>query len=200
MNAPLSAPMPEGELAPQDTALLGAARNAQSTTSDWQLLRPLIDGVVMREVRNVLKDNGYLTEVWRDDWDLAPTGMAQVFQVMIEPRAISVSHVRKHATDRLFANRGQLKIVLFDARAGLPTQSRLNVFRCGSARPMLIVVPPGVWHGVQNVGAAAASLLKLPDRAYAYEARDHRRLPPADRIPYSFSASGAIPSGGPERI
>ncbi len=179
----------------------GAARDAQSITSDWQVLQPLIEGVVVREVRNVLKDNGSLTEVWRDDWHLAPTGIAQVFQVVIEPLAISAWHVHQSATDRLFANRGQLKIVLFDARAGSPTESRLNVFRCGSARPMLIVVPPGVWHGVQNIGATAASLLNLPDRAYAYESPDHWRLPPdTDRIPYSFSASGAMPSGDSERI
>ena len=157
MNAPLSAPIPKNELAPQDGALPGAARDAQSITSDWQVLQPLIEGVVVREVRNVLKDNGSLTEVWRDDWHLAPTGIAQVFQVVIEPLAISAWHVHQSATDRLFANRGQLKIVLFDARAGSPTESRLNVFRCGSARPMLIVVPPGVWHGVQNIGATHAS-------------------------------------------
>jgi dTDP-4-dehydrorhamnose 3,5-epimerase len=202
MNAPLSAPTSAGELAPQDGALAGAARDAQSITSDWQPLQPLIDGVVVREVRNVLKDNGCLTEVWRDDWGLGPAAIAQVFQVVLEPLAVSAWHVHQHATDRLFANRGQLKIVLFDARAGSPTESLVNVFRCGTPRPMLIVVPPGVWHGVQNIGAtAAASLLNLPDRAYAYASPDHWRLPSdTDRIPYSFAPGGAVPSGDSERI
>jgi len=201
MNAPLSAPILTDELAPQEGALPGAARDAQSITSDWQPLQPLIDGVVVREVRNVLKDNGCLTEVWRDDWGLGPAAVAQVFQVVLEPLAISAWHVHQRATDRLFANRGQLKIVLFDARAGSPTESRLNVFRCGTARPMLIVVPPGVWHGVQNIGGTAASLLNLPDRAYSYESPDHWRLPPdTERIPYAFAPGGDVPSGDGERI
>ena len=53
-------------------ALPGATRDAQSITRDWNLLREPIAGVDVREVKNVLKDNGYLTEVWRDDWGLRP--------------------------------------------------------------------------------------------------------------------------------
>lgn len=66
---------------------------------------------------------------------------------------------------------------------------------------MLIVVPPDVWHGVKNIGARTGALLKLPDRAHAYEAPDHWRLPwDTDRIRYSFAANGAMPSGNLERI
>ena len=181
--------------------LLGSARDAQSITRDWQPLQDRIAGVDVREVKNVLKENGTLTEVWRDDWDVGPAGVAQVFQVQIEPNAISAWHVHTRATDRLFANHGRLKIVLYDARPGSASEGRINVFHCGAPRPMLIVVPPGVWHGVHNVGAAPALLLNLPDRAYAYEAPDHWRLPPdTDRIPYSFSATARAPRGDPGRI
>ena len=201
MNDSSSKPTGEAMLAPHEGALAGAKRDAQSITRDWQPLQPLIEGVVVREVHNVIKDNGRLTEIWRADWGLDPASVAQVFQVVLEPGGVSAWHVHQQATDRLFANHGQLKIVLFDARTGSATERRINVFRCGMARPMLVVVPPGVWHGVQNIGASPASLLNLPDRAYAYEAPDHWRLPwDTDRIPYSFAVSGAIPSGNPERI
>ncbi|MEO8674208.1 MAG: dTDP-4-dehydrorhamnose 3,5-epimerase [Casimicrobiaceae bacterium] len=172
---------------PTPDFLLDGKRDAQSITRDWQMLREPIAGVDVRETKNVLKDNGYLTEIWRDDWGLAPASVAQVFQALIEPRGISAWHVHVHATDRLFANHGRLKIVLYDARRDSVTAGRINVFHCGTARPMLISVPPGVWHGVQNVGAVPALLLNLPDRAYAYETPDHWRLPPdTDCIPYSF--------------
>lgn len=200
MSAPIPMPKPDAALAPAEGALPGAARDAQSITADWEPLQPPIAGVVVREVRNVMKDNGYLTEIWREDWKLDALDVAQVFQVVLQPGAISAWHVHQHATDRLFANHGQLKIVLFDARAGSPTERRISVFRCGTARPMLIVVPPGVWHGVQNVGAIPASLVNLPDRAYAYEAPDHWRLPPhTAHVPYSF-ATGAVASADPGRI
>jgi dTDP-4-dehydrorhamnose 3,5-epimerase len=188
MSAPLPATVPDPALSPREGALEGATRDRQSITRDWEPLQSLIDGVAVREVRHVAKDNGHLTEMWRDDWGLSPGGVAQVFQALIEPAGISAWHVHRTATDRLFANHGLVKIVLFDARAGSPTEGRVNVFRCGTIRPALIVVPPGVWHGVQNLGSEPALLLNLPDRAYQYEAPDHWRLPPdTDRIPYSFS-------------
>jgi dTDP-4-dehydrorhamnose 3,5-epimerase len=201
MSASIPVPRPDPALAAAEGALPGAARDLQSITADWQSLQPLIDGVVVREVRNVIKDNGYLTEVWREDWKVDALDVAQVFQVVLEPAAISAWHVHQRATDRLFANHGQLKIVLFDARAGSKTERRINVFRCGTGRPMLVVVPPGVWHGVQNVGASPASLLNLPDRAYAYEAPDHWRLP-ADtaHVPYSFAAGPVSSPADPGRI
>lgn len=181
--------------------LLDGKRDAQSITRDWQLLREPIAGVDVRETKNVLKDNGYVTEIWRDDWGLAPASVAQVFQALIEPRGISAWHVHAHATDRLFANHGRLKIVLYDARADSASAGRVNVFHCGTARPMLITVPPGVWHGVQNVGAAPALLLNLPDRAYAYEAPDHWRLPhDTERIPYSFEPGAGPQRGDPGRL
>jgi dTDP-4-dehydrorhamnose 3,5-epimerase len=181
--------------------LLGAKRDRQTVTGDWTLLREPIVGVEIREVKNVLKDNGYLTEIWRDDWGLRPSAVAQVFQALIEPDGISAWHVHRFATDRLFANHGRLKIVLYDARSDSASSGRVNVFHCGIARPMLIVVPPGVWHGVHNVGAGTALLLNLPDRAYAYDAPDHWRLPTdTDQIPYSFKRAGSPQRGEPGNI
>jgi len=186
---------------PGEGALDGCTRDEQSITRDWQPLQSLIDGVQVREVRNVAKDNGYLTEIWRDDWGIAPVAVAQVFQALLEPNAVSAWHVHRRATDRLFVNHGLVKIVLYDARAGSLTEQRVNVFRCGTIRPALIVVPPGVWHGVQNLGAAPALLLNLPDRAYEYESPDHWRLPPdTDRIPYSFAAGPRPNSEDPGRF
>ena len=166
--------------------LAGATPDRQSITRNWEPLQERIDAVRVVDVRNVASDNGYLTEIWRDDWGL-PGPVAQVFQALLEPGRISAWHVHRDATDRLYANHGLVKIVLYDAREGSPTRGRVNVYRCGSVRPMLVVVPPGVWHGVQNIGSAPALLLNLPDRAYRYEGPDHWRLPvDTTEIPYRF--------------
>jgi len=181
-------------------ALPGATRDRQSITRDWMPLQKPIDGVVVREVRNVPKDNGYLTEIWRADWQL-DGAVAQVFQALLAPGAVSAWHAHRHATDRLFANHGLIKVVLFDARRDSATAGRVNVFRCGDVRPQLVVVPPGVWHGVQSIGATPALLLNLPDCEYAYEAPDHWRLPPdTDEIPYSFAAGPRPNADDPGRF
>jgi len=114
---------------------------------------------------------------------------------------VSAWHAHRHATDRLFANHGLIKVVLFDARRDSATAGRVNVFRCGDVRPQLVVVPPGVWHGVQSIGATPALLLNLPDCEYAYEAPDHWRLPPdTDEIPYSFAAGPRPNADDPGRF
>jgi dTDP-4-dehydrorhamnose 3,5-epimerase len=156
---------------------------------------------LIKEVRNVAKDNGYLTEMWRDDWGIPGSTIAQVFQASIEAHGISAWHVHQFATDRLFANFGLLKIVLYDARAGSRTRGCVNAMRCGTTRPLLVVVPPGVWHGVQNLGSTSALLVNMPDRAYQYELPDHWRLPhDTAEIPYSFTSEARPNSEDPGRI
>src|SRR4029434_4290514 len=104
MSAPNPHFVPDDAVAPSVGALQGAKRDAQSITRDWQLLREPIVGVDVREVKNVLKDNGYLTEIWREDWGLRPSTVAQVFQALIESRGLYAWHDHGHATDRLVAH------------------------------------------------------------------------------------------------
>jgi dTDP-4-dehydrorhamnose 3,5-epimerase len=81
-----------------------------------------------------------------------------------------------------------MKVALFDARSNSRTHKLVNEFRIGLLRPTLIVVPPGVWHGVQNISKEPGCLVNLVDRAYAYEDPDHWRLPfDTSEIPYSFN-------------
>ena len=167
--------------------LPGMKKDAQNVTAEWQLLQTVIDGVQLKEVRHVPKESGHLTEIWRQDWALDTGPVAQVFQVLLKPGGFSAWHAHLLTTDRLFASLGQVKVVLYDARKNSPTYRRLNVFRIGTVRPALIIVPPGVWHGVENISSEPSLLLSLVDQAYCYEDPDHWRLAPdSDQIPYRF--------------
>lgn len=165
----------------------GAVQDKQSITADWVFPRQLIDGVRVKEIKSVPGEKRILTEVYRADWALDGKGVGQVFQVQLLPGAITAWHVHQFTTDRLFVSAGLLKIVLYDARQGSPTFGQVNEFRFGTARPGVISVPPGVWHGVHNITQDVACLINVVDRPYQYESPDHWRLPwNTDRIPYSF--------------
>ncbi len=182
-----------------DSLIEGCAKDRQSITSDWEFLQPRIDQVRIKEVKNVVKENGALTEVYRRDWQLDAGEVDQVFQVLLEPGGVSAWHTHQLTTDRLFVSQGTIKVVLYDARQSSPTCGLINEFRLGSLRPALIIVPPGVWHGVQNISRAPACLLNLVDRAYAYEDPDHWRLPwDTEKIPYSFGKA-SIPRNSSDR-
>jgi dTDP-4-dehydrorhamnose 3,5-epimerase len=54
-------------------------------------------------------------------------------------------------------------------------------------RPQLLVVPPSVWHGVQNLSTDVSAFVNFFDREYDYEDPDDWRLPPdTAEIPYRF--------------
>jgi dTDP-4-dehydrorhamnose 3,5-epimerase len=165
--------------------LAGAQCDPQSVTRDWASVQPLIQDVIVKEVRNVTKNNGILTEVWRQDWQLDAEPLTQVFQNLVTGHAISSWHAHQFTTDRIFINFGLIKLVLYDGRTTSATHGMINEFRFGLVRPALVVVPPGVWHLVQNLEATPSLLLNLVDRAYDYEGPDHWRLPPENPvIPY----------------
>ena len=177
----------------RDALLEAASKREQSVTKDWDLLHELIDGVEFKEVRHVPKAGGYVTEVFRRDWGLGHGVVDQVFQVTMEPNQISAWHTHRSTTDRIFVSHGMLKVVLYDGREGSPTQGRVNEFRCGTVRPALIVIPPQVWHGVQNDSPQQASLLNVVDKAYRYDDPDHWALPwDTDLIPHRFSTQGRM--------
>lgn len=165
----------------------GAVKDAQSITARWTpaALR-LIDGVTVREVLNVPKSNGYLTEIFRGEW-AANAHIDQLFQVVLDPHGISAWHAHAATTDRLFVSHGLARIVLYDAREDSPTRGLLNEFRFGTIRPALVTIPPRVWHGVQNAGTTACVILNAVDQAYDYEDPDHWRIAyPSPEIPFRF--------------
>ena len=171
--------------------LKGAVKDGQQVTSDWVPLQEPIEGVSVCEVRHVPRDHGIITEVYRPEWD--PTGLpvVQVYQSRLYPGAIGAWSCHAVQSDRLFINQGNVKLVLFDGREDSATSGRLTVHHVGDARPCFAVIPPGVWHGIENLGSSDALMLNLPTVAYRYEDPDHYRLPfDSPQIPYSWGRLG----------
>jgi dTDP-4-dehydrorhamnose 3,5-epimerase len=171
--------------------LQGARKDTQLITESWQKLQELIEGVDVREVLHVPRDHGVITEVFRTEWD--PTGLpvTQVYQSRLFPGAIGAWSCHAKNIDRLFVNQGHVKVVLFDAREGSKTLGKVNEFHVGDARPTFLVIPAGIWHGLQNLGSSEALILNLPTKSYDYEDPDHYRLPyNTSEIPYSWTSYG----------
>jgi dTDP-4-dehydrorhamnose 3,5-epimerase len=167
--------------------LPGAVRDGKSVTADWMPVgQTMLHGVQVFEPRWVVKSNGRLVEMFRRDW-LGDAHVDQVFQVVLNGHGISAWHAHERTIDRLFVSTGHVRAVLYDPRAESPTRGGVAEFLLDAHRPRLVVVPPGIWHGVQNLDVAPAVIVNMPDRAYDYDQPDHWRLPPTSaEIPYSF--------------
>jgi dTDP-4-dehydrorhamnose 3,5-epimerase len=164
-----------------------ALKDEPHVTPDWDVAMDLIDGVRTREVRNMVTSNGITTEVFRKDWQIAGAEVEQVIHVSLRAGAISAWHMHARKTDHLMVTGGHIRAVLYDDRADSPTNGRLNVLHLSIARPTLVVVPPGVWHGLQNLADHPSTFVNFFDLQYDYADPDDWRLPAdTDEIPYRF--------------
>lgn len=173
--------------------LPGAKKDPQLITSEWHKLEKMIEGVTVREVLHVPRDHGVITEVFRPEWD--PTGqpIVHIYQSRLYAGALGAWSCHANNTDRLFVNQGNIKVVLYDARDESETSGMLNELHAGDARPSLIVIPPGIWHGLQNLGSQEALVLNMPTNPYNYEDPDHYRLPfDTSEIPYSWKGGAVV--------
>jgi dTDP-4-dehydrorhamnose 3,5-epimerase len=172
--------------------LPGAKKDSQLITSNWHKVQELIEGVSLHEVLHVPRDHGVITELFRPEWDTTGMPVVQIYQSRLFPGALGAWSCHAQNTDRLFVNYGNVKIVLYDARSDSKTPGSVNEFHIGDTRPSLLVIPPGIWHGLQNLGSSEALVLNFPTKSYNYENPDHYRLPyDTLEIPYSWPSNGA---------
>jgi len=167
--------------------LPGARKDSQIVDSTWQKTEHGITGVAVHEVLHVPRDHGVITEMYRPEWDQTGAPIVHIYQSRLFPGAIGAWSCHMKAIDRLFVNHGHLKVVLFDGREDSRTHGQVRELFIGDARPAFVVLPTGVWHGLQNLGSTDALVVNFPTRAYDYEDPDHWRLPfDTDQIPYSW--------------
>jgi dTDP-4-dehydrorhamnose 3,5-epimerase len=160
-----------------------------TVSSDGTRLGPLIDGVLRRRAVTQIDERGTLCEILDGRWGIHPAPIVSVYQFTIRPGKIKGWHVHRLHDDRIFISRGEIKVVLFDARPESPTYELLNEIPRTDLERDLMVIPAGVFHAHQNVGSEDALLVSMPTRAYDHGDPDVWRLPiDTDEIPYQFES------------
>jgi dTDP-4-dehydrorhamnose 3,5-epimerase len=172
--------------------MLVGKKDAQLATPEWQSIRAPITGVTWHEVKNIPGPQGIMTELFRPEWDTSGMPVVQVYQIRMLPGVVSAWHSHRRTLDRIFVSQGLAVLALFDDRDDSATRGTVNEFHIGELRPTLVVIPPGVWHGLQNLGTGECVYVNLPGEAYDYADPDHYRLPPdTTEIPYQWRRATA---------
>ena len=138
---------------------------------------PSIHGVRILELGNVLTRSGWMAEVFRSDWEGIAITPAQVNWVELSPGGLTDWHRHTQQTDHLVGVGGVVKLALWDGREGSPTFDCTDVIRFGALRPVMVVIPPGIWHALRNESGRPAGYINFIDRLYDYENPDNWRLP-----------------------
>jgi dTDP-4-dehydrorhamnose 3,5-epimerase len=136
----------------------------------------MIEGVKVKSLNPIPDDRGSLMEMWRsDDPDFRQFG--QVYITWVNPGVVKAWHCHKKQTDHFVCVSGMAKVALHDARAGSSTCGETNEVIMGWQRQLLLIIPPGVYHGFMAVGTEPAGIVNIPTEVYNHEDPDEHRRP-----------------------
>lgn len=146
----------------------------------------MIEGVKIKKLRIIPDERGRLMEILRSDDDLFQK-FGQVYMTTTYPDVVKAWHLHKKQTDNIACLHGTIKLALYDNREKFSTHKEFNVFYLGIHNPILIQVPPNVYHGWMCVSLEESIVVNIPTEAYNYERPDEHRLDPHQNdIPYEW--------------
>jgi len=129
-----------------------------------------------------------LMEILRDDDEIF-IKFGQVYVSTCYPGVIKAWHAHERQTDNFCVIKGHAKIGLYDGRSDSPTYRQTQTFVLGEANPVLLQIPPLVWHGQMAVGPETSYLLNIPTEHYDPARPDELR---ADAVENDFGYDWAI--------
>ena len=136
-------------------------KDKATITPEGESLERRIDGVIVRPARPIEDKRGEVTEVYRPSWGVHPDPLVYVYQTTLRP---------------------------VDTRTASPTHKHLNQLVFSERNRVLLIIPRGVYHAVQNIGTTEVLFLNMPTRPFNHGDPDKFRLPlKNDLIPFDFS-------------
>jgi dTDP-4-dehydrorhamnose 3,5-epimerase len=147
-----------------------------------------IKGVELVPLVARVDDRGYLIEIVRAT-DAHFTKFGQVYLVGDVARGtIRAWHKHEVLWDWFFISHGSAKFAFYDDRLASPTSGELMTVVTGERNPVLMVVPPGVYHGWMAL-EDDTQLISTASEVYNRERPDEVRVPP-ESFGYDWSVKG----------
>jgi len=147
----------------------------------------MIDRVRVKKLKVIPDERGRLMEILRNDDEIFQQ-FGQVYMTTTYPTVVKAWHFHKIQTDNVAVVKGMLKLVLYDPREGSPTKGEVNEFFIGEHNPILVQIPPGVYHGWMCISEQEAIAVNCPTDVYNREDPDEYRIHPHENaIPYTWA-------------
>lgn len=147
----------------------------------------LIEGVRVKKLSVIPDQRGRLMEMYRADEDIF-VGFGQVYLTTTLPGVVKAWHLHKLQTDNVVCVAGMIRLGLYDDRKDSPTFGLSNQFFLGVHHPLLVQIPPFVYHGWKCVSLEEALIVNAVTRPYDHQKPDEHRLDPHDNhIPWDWA-------------
>ena len=146
----------------------------------------MIEGVHIKKLAIIPDERGSLMEILRSD-DPLFSHFGQVYMTTAYPGVVKGWHYHKKQKDYFTCIKGMTKLVLYDSRKKSKTFKEINEFFIGVKNPLLVVIPPFVYHGFKCIGCEEAIMINIPTDVYSPKDPDEFRADPhGSDIPYSW--------------
>jgi dTDP-4-dehydrorhamnose 3,5-epimerase len=146
----------------------------------------MIEGVATKRLKVIPDERGHLMECLRNDDELF-IKFGQMYMTTTLPGVVKGWHLHRLQWDNVVCVKGMIKLALYDAREGSATQGEVGEFFIGEHNPMLVRIPPGLYHGWKCVSTDEAYIVNAPTEVYAYDKPDQEELPQdSPLIPYDW--------------
>lgn len=146
----------------------------------------MIYGVIIKKLKVIPDERGRLMEILRSD-DNCYEKFGQVYMTTAYPGVVKGWHYHKKQFDNMAVVKGMMKIVLYDSRKESASFGEVNEIFAGIHNPVLVHIPPFVYHGFKCISEDEAIVINAPTEMYNYKEPDEYRLPAHDKdIPYKW--------------
>jgi dTDP-4-dehydrorhamnose 3,5-epimerase len=147
----------------------------------------MIQGVVVKELKPIPDERGRLMEILRSD-DESFEKFGQVYMTTAYPGVVKAWHYHKKQTDNMACISGMMKLVLYDSRNDSSTKGEIEEIFFGDHKPLLIRIPPFVYHGFKTISEREALVINVPTEVYVYDSPEEYRVDPhGGDVPYDWS-------------
>ncbi len=148
----------------------------------------MIHGVKTKALRVMADERGRLSEILRRDDADFDVRFGQVYMTTAYPGVTKAWHYHKIQTDHFACIHGMMKVVLYDSREDSPTRGEVNEFIIGVHNPLLVEIPPMVYHGFKCISVEEAIIINITTEPYNRADPDEFRLDAhSPEIPYNWA-------------
>lgn len=146
----------------------------------------MLEGVNVKQLKIIPDDRGRLMEILRRDEKLFME-FGQVYMTTAYPGVVKAWHYHKKQTDHFTCVAGRIRLALYDARPDSKTFKGVEEYELSLEAPILVQIPPLVYHGFKGVSDKESIVINTPTYPYDPKKPDEYRIDAYDNdIPYDW--------------
>jgi dTDP-4-dehydrorhamnose 3,5-epimerase len=146
----------------------------------------MIQGVEIKKLKLIRDERGRLMEILRRD-DRLFEQFGQVYITTAYPGVVKAWHYHKKQTDNFTCVGGMMRLGLYDARKDSPTFGNVEEHVISLENPLLVKIPPEVYHGFKCISDKEALVVNTVTEPYNPGEPDEYRVDAFDNdIPFDW--------------